>query len=142
MRVLITASREWTDKEAIWTALNAEYLTWNRKTIPNIGEWSGDTSCTEFVVVHGGARGGDMIADDWANRLHKHDPRVRPEAHPVSSEEWQMKGKSAGHQRNATMVKKGADVCLAFPLGESPGTRGCMKLAEKAKIPVVNGAET
>jgi hypothetical protein len=36
------------------------------------------------------------------------------------------------------MVSLGADVCLAFPLGASPGTRGCMNIAERAGIHVIN----
>lgn len=125
MRILVTASREWTDKGPIVLALHELYCDW----VPTAGDDN------EFVVVHGDARGGDKIADEWATEMHKKDPRVRPEAHPVSSEEWQIYGKGAGHRRNATMVKRGADKCLAFPIGESKGTRGCLRQAEKAKIP-------
>lgn len=40
------------------------------------------------------------------------------------------------HHRNAEMVNLGADVMLAFPLGQSAGTGGCMRLAEAGGIPV------
>ena len=36
------------------------------------------------------------------------------------------------------MVDLGADVCLAFPLGESRGTRDCMRRASEAGIPVID----
>jgi hypothetical protein len=32
------------------------------------------------------------------------------------------------------MVDLGAYICLAFPIGESPGTRDCIERAEKAGI--------
>jgi hypothetical protein len=43
----------------------------------------------------------------------------------------------AGPRRNARMVEKGADVCLALPYGASYGTKGCARLAKKAGIEVV-----
>ena len=82
------------------------------------------------VVVHGAARGADSHADHAAMNWG-----WTPERHPA---DWDRYGKSAGHRRNAHMISLGADVCLAFPLGESVGTRGCMQLAEAAGIPVVN----
>ena len=36
------------------------------------------------------------------------------------------------------MVNAGADLCLAFPLGESRGTRDCVRRADAAGIPVLN----
>jgi hypothetical protein len=36
------------------------------------------------------------------------------------------------------MVAAGADLCLAFPIGASPGTRSCMRLAAAAGIPVID----
>jgi hypothetical protein len=38
------------------------------------------------------------------------------------------------------MVSLGATLCIAFPLGASEGTRGCMRLAEAAGIPVLQCA--
>jgi len=36
------------------------------------------------------------------------------------------------------MIDLGADVLLAFPIGESAGTRGCIALAVAAGIPVLD----
>ena len=45
----------------------------------------------------------------------------------------------AGFIRNQRMVDTGAHVCLAFPRGESKGTRDCAKRAKAAGIPVIFG---
>lgn len=46
-------------------------------------------------------------------------------------------GLSIGPLRNEAMVQLGADVYVALPKGQSPGTRHCMGLAERAGIPVL-----
>lgn len=117
-RVLVTGSRAWTDEAAVRTALTKAWRVLGRP----------------FVLVHGGCPTGvDRIAADWA--IEHHCAYITAERHPA---DWKTHGKAAGPIRNAEMVNLGADVCLAFPLGESHGTRGCMALAEKAGIPVVN----
>lgn len=117
LRILITGSREWTDPDAILQAL--------------------DRAATEagippdrVTVVHGTARGADSLADSAARQLG-----MRTERHPA---DWRLYGKSSGHRRNAEMIRLGADICLAWPLGESRGTRGAMRLAGEAGIPVRN----
>lgn len=86
-----------------------------------------------MTLIHGGARGADTIAGDEWRALVGDRPSI-----VVYLADWERYGKSAGYRRNAEMVKAGADVCLAFPLGESRGTRMCMRLAEEAGIPVIN----
>jgi hypothetical protein len=113
LRILITGSRFWTDEDAIRQAI----------TIAARG-----VSSHKITVVHGGARGADTIAGRVAESFD-----IDVEVHQAN---WRRYGKSAGHRRNADMVNLGADICLAFPIGESRGTRGCMKLAEQAGIPV------
>lgn len=82
----------------------------------------------EITLVHGGARGADTLAAAiWSQS------GLPVEAHPA---DWNSFGGDAGTLRNERMVQLGADLCLAFPLGQSTGTRGCMDLAEKAGIPV------
>ncbi|AVP41949.1 hypothetical protein SEA_JSQUARED_66 [Mycobacterium phage Jsquared] len=118
-RVLITGSRVWKDRAAIWEALAVEL-----RRSPN-----------GLIVVHGGARGADDIADRWAWGMKQDGWNVLPELHRA---DWDRYGKRAGILRNIEMVKAGADVCLAFPLGVSRGTRHCMAAAEKAGILVIN----
>jgi len=91
-----------------------------------------------MVVVHGAARGADRLANDVAKALG-----CQVEPHPVPSWAWRREyaGKAAGHARNALMVRLGAAGCVAFPLGLSAGTRGCMVLADDAGIRVWNRGE-
>jgi hypothetical protein len=59
--------------------------------------------------------------------------RVEHEPHPA---DWRQ-GKYAGPHRNQHMVDLGADLCLAYPWGESRGTRGCARFASRAGIPTL-----
>jgi hypothetical protein len=92
----------------------------------------------ELVSVHGGARGWDLVVDRVGRRLG-----VQIEDYPVPSHAWRKEysGNRAGHVRNALMVRLGARGCIACPLGLSPGTRGCMVMAEDAGIRVWNRGE-
>jgi hypothetical protein len=118
LRILVTGSRHWTNRHVIAEAI--------KKAVADSGRTIDDE---DVIVVHGGAPGADKIADSVAFRL-----AYQVEAHPA---DWETHGAAAGPIRNAEMVALGADVCLAFPIGPSRGTRGCMALAEKAGIPVV-----
>ena len=118
-RVLVTGSRLWVNRSAVWQALRDQY----------------GISPSGITVVHGGANGADDIADRWAWGMKQDGYNVTPELHRA---DWDRFGRRAGHIRNYQMVKLGADVCLAFPYGESRGTRGCMKMAHRAGIPVID----
>lgn len=123
LRILVTGSRNWTDIEVIAEALGEAISVYS-----SVGSLP--------VLVHGGARGADSLADEVWQELIQYGLNLLPaEVHPA---QWSLYGRSAGHRRNAEMVALGAAVCLAFPLGESRGTRGCMRLAAAAGIPVVS----
>lgn len=86
-----------------------------------------------LIVVHGDAPGGDAIASRWAQAQGRIDAWVTQEPYPA---DWQGLGRAAGPARNRAMVKLGADICVAFPGPDySPGTRGCIELAQAAGIP-------
>lgn len=74
------------------------------------------------------------MADDVARKLGwVRDPV------PCTGQEWQRYGRSAGHRRNARMIhRRGYVGCVAFPVGLSAGTRGCMVAAADAGIRVWN----
>lgn len=128
-RVLITGSRDWTNRRTVWLALHVETQDLR----------SGDA----LVVVHGECpTGADRLAKRWVEVAQQHEAdhhaaqlacHVHEESHPA---DWESYGKAAGHIRNGWMVDQGADVCLAFPLPQSKGTFDCMRKAKKGGIPV------
>lgn len=126
MRILITGSRDWTDRDAIWDALN--------KTA---------TECGTVLVSGACPTGADRMGEEWAER----QPDVLVERHPA---EWNAhspecppwhqgmgKCKAAGFRRNRQMVELGADLCLAFIKDSSKGASMTARIAEEAGIPVV-----
>jgi hypothetical protein len=118
MRVLVTGGRDYTDRDTAWKVLDALH-----KTQP----------ITE--IIHGAARGADTLADHWALARE-----VRRQLFPVSKEDWEKYGKSAGHRRNRLMhATCPPDLVLAFPGG--PGTAGMVDIATKAGTPVVHSHE-
>lgn len=118
-RVLVTASRKWSNAAVIHSALNQELQQFG-----------------SLIVVHGGADGGDTIADCWAWAMHHAGYNVRPEKHDPDYDLYPPK--LAPLRRNEYMATLGADVCHAFPLEGGTGTRNCMSYAYGAGIPVVN----
>lgn len=114
VRILITGSRNWTDKQTIRNAID--------EIAYNLG-WP-------ITIVHGHCpTGADKLADDIAKELD-----VPVERHPA---DWDKYGKAAGPRRNQEMVDLGADVCLAFPLPDSRGTWDAIKRAMAADITTI-----
>lgn len=101
--VLITASREWTDHARMFERL---------KRYPK-----------GTILIHGGARGGDLIAASIGRQLG-----FTIHEYPYFGD----LGNAGGHARNRCMfavllmiMKHGFDCYVeAFPKGESRGTRG------------------
>jgi hypothetical protein len=128
LRLLCTGSRDWRD----WISIRRV-----------LGFYVGSVQGT-VTVIHGAQVsedekthekwGADYIVDQVAREL---GAVVDP--HPAK---WRMFGKRAGRLRNQEMVDlhfiRPIDLCLAWPLGKSPGTRDCMARAELAHIPVEN----
>jgi hypothetical protein len=117
IRVIICGSREFTDSALMTQALL------------DLKAWAGINPIT---IVHGNARGADLLSDSLAKQLI---PDATIEPHPAN---WNYYGKSAGPIRNAEMVSLGADLGLAFYIQgvDSRGTNGCVALMELAGIPV------
>ena len=113
-RVLVTGSRNWTNRAAITSALLG---------VESLEGWDVDT-----VVIMGDAQGADDMARQAAISLG-----YSVEVHKAS---WHKYGKRAGPDRNQRMVNAGANLCLAFPLAESKGTWDCVRRAAEAGIPV------
>lgn len=108
-RILVTGGRDLTDRALVYATLDA------------VRERFGP-----FVLVHGGARGADQLAHEWAVSRGMDIERVPAE--------WALYGRRAGPIRNAEMVRRGAALLVAFPGGR--GTADCVSRAEAARIPV------
>lgn len=108
-RVLITGSRDWTQAELI-----AEVI---------------GTLQPGDVVIHGGQRGADQLADRQA--------RVRGIAVFSIEAEWNKLGGQAGPIRNQRLIDEGKPTeAHAFPLPSSRGTWDCVNRCKTAGIPV------
>lgn len=116
MRVLITGSRDWDDREVIESTIT---------------EWWTEQGYPKHVFLVSGAchAGADRLAERVGAKLG-----FVIELHPAK---WQTHGKRAGFIRNSKMVKMGADICFAFIKNGSRGASHTAGLAEKAGIPTV-----
>lgn len=106
--VLVTGSRDWKDSAAVFNALD---------------------EIRPDILIHGDcSTGADADAAQWCDSGAVAMPAP-----------WDEHGRKAGPMRNSKMVSvlRALQFCgyectvLAFPLGASPGTRGCMALAEE-----------
>ena len=109
MRVLICGGRKYTDRGKILYTLRRYNAT---------------------VVIHGAAKGADMLADDCAKELG-----LEIEAYPAN---WKRHGRAAGPIRNKVMLKKSQpDLIIAFPTLGSKGTWDMVRKAQKAGVEVI-----
>jgi hypothetical protein len=82
------------------------------------------------VVIHGGARGADTLAAEWAWRNGKAEV-----VFPVTPEDWRIYGPIAGPRRNGIMLKEGKpDYVIAFPGGS--GTAHMVTAAQRKGVKV------
>jgi hypothetical protein len=79
-------------------------------------------------IIHGGARGADMLADRWAM-----DNRITC---TIYHADWQKHGRKAGPLRNQRMLDDAKpDVVVAMPGGR--GTADMVARAKAAGVPVI-----
>lgn len=78
------------------------------------------------VVVSGGARGADSLAERWAhtNQVDLH----------VFMAKWNQYGNKAGYKRNL-LIAEYADLVIAFPDKQSKGTYHTIGLFERFNKP-------
>lgn len=115
--VLVCGGRDYDDCAFVWECLDRVA---DRVTIT--------------AIRHGAARGADSLADQWAKRRGY---AVQP--FPVTSADWNAKGKAAGHLRNTAMLDAGNVVCVvAFPGGR--GTENMIRQAQERGVPVLRCA--
>lgn len=110
MRVLVCGDRNWTDRTLIRDRLSQ---------LP-----------TGTVIVQGGARGADRLAEQVADDLG-----FVVENYPA---EWDKYGRSAGPIRNREMLDTRPHLVIAFhdDLSKSKGTKDCVNEARNRNITV------
>lgn len=115
-KVLVTGSRDLTDWQGLYAALDAVYEI--------VGQYG-------MIVIHGDARGADSFADAWAV-FRSNVTVVRVPA------DWNNDGRGAGPIRNQRMLELNPEVVLAFfkSGAANRGTTHMTKIASEAGIPV------
>jgi hypothetical protein len=112
VKILVCGGRDFCDEVAVHSFLNTLAETYEITTL-----------------VHGGARGADTLAGNWAL---KYDVRVK-----VYKADWAKFGKAAGPIRNNEMLKlECPDIVVAFPGGN--GTEHMKKISKYAGVTVIN----
>lgn len=115
--VIVTGSRDLEDPHIVWDELSSL----SKRHHP-------------LFIRHGDCpTGADRFASIWSKDFYMPKDGVFEIKHPA---DWTRHGKAAGPIRNREMALAGADLCLAFPLGESRGTWNCVNECKKAGIPV------
>lgn len=110
-KIIIAGSRNFQDEGLLFSTLD--------KLISEIDD-------NDIEIVHGNCRGADLIGEKYALA---NDLKVA--SFPA---QWGLFGKKAGVLRNEEMAKyasKNNGILVAFPIGESKGTRNMIKLAKQ-----------
>ena len=110
MKVLVCGSRNWKRKESILKEL---------EKLPK-----------DTIIIHGAARGADLIAGDIAQHLG-----LTVKEFPA---DWDKYKKAAGIIRNKQMLEEKPNLILAFHenIESSKGTAHMIKIASEAGIEV------
>jgi hypothetical protein len=106
MRILVCGGREFEDADHLEAFLDAFH--------------QGPRGPITFVI-HGGARGADTLAGEWA--------RLRGISCTAYEANWALEGRAAGPIRNKRMLDEGIpDLVIAFP-----GGRGTANMIRQAR---------
>lgn len=107
-RILVCGGRDFSDVKLLWAYLDG---------LPFVVD----------LVITGGAKGADALADKWA--------AARGKARAIFPANWDGEGKSAGHRRNERMLEIGRpNRVIAFPGGR--GTSNMIRRARDHGVPV------
>ncbi len=108
MKILVCGGRDFNDVKLFDKTINTILL-----------------SSSIDLVIQGGARGADLMAEQWALRVGIQTIRF-----PAN---WDTYGRAAGPIRNTQMIEEGKpDLVVAFPGGR--GTADMIKKAKEAGI--------
>lgn len=109
MNICVAGCRDFTQQQFIEKHLNSI--------------WGGN----EFILISGGAKGVDQLAERWAKNLGIKIQRFKAD--------WDRHGKQAGIVRNLEMSKI-SDLLIAFWDRESSGTGHMVRTMTKLNKPV------
>jgi hypothetical protein len=110
MKVIIAGGRDFSDRNFLFKKCDSLLI---------------NIKVTE--IVSGGARGVDLLGEDYAMGCLYNWKRFPAD--------WDKHGKSAGYIRNEEMAKY-SDALIAFWDGKSKGTKHMIDLAKKHKLKV------
>jgi len=110
MKILVTGGREFRNRLLLEEVLNKIHK-----------------ADTIKMLIHGGARGADLMAANWAKGLGIHTA--------LCEANWTVFQYMAGPLRNEAMLILNPNLVLAFPGGK--GTANMVRLSKKAGIDVV-----
>jgi hypothetical protein len=114
-RVLVCGGRDYNDGDKVF------------KTLKDI--WFKCKPMSGMVIIHGGAKGADSLAGQFANKAGINNTEFKAD--------WKQYGLKAGYIRNKTMLDEGKPhLVVAFPGGK--GTAMMVKLATDAGVEVLN----
>lgn len=122
-RILVCGGRNFTDRDLIDSILIE--LCISRGWVTDSDEYG--NFLPVVTIIHGGARGADLLAGDWA--VCNWCPTEEYKA------DWDRLGKSAGFIRNQLMIDSKPVLVVAFPGGN--GTAHTVNRAKVAGIEVL-----
>lgn len=111
MKTIIAGMRDFTDASEVYRAIKLANIT-----------------ITE--VVSGGATGVDAIGEQWAE-----ENGLTVDRYPVTKDDWNKFGRSAGPRRNAEMATV-AEALIAVWDCKSKGTKNMIETALNQKLKV------
>ena len=115
MKLALVGSRDYTNYSQFKSVINKTLKKWNKK-ISDV-----------TLVISGGAKGADTLAEQWANEYKKPMTTFIPD--------WKAFGKGAGIMRNTDIVNWCTHM-IAFPSIKGKGTQDSIQKAKNAEKPV------
>lgn len=113
MRVLVCGGRDFSDWAKLSKTLHDMFIVYDETPFPHLPEG--------FVLIQGGAKGADSLADQWSHLYGVASLEFKAD--------WKTHGKAAGPIRNQQMLDQGSpDLVIAFP-----GGRGTADMVQRSK---------
>lgn len=124
VKILITGSREWPNDQSTINMVTRALFHVLRTEQPEVA--------VSFIV------GDCPTGADWALRQMADEAGLE---YDMRIARWDLYDKAAGPIRNQEMVDTRPDLVLAFPKpgSRNKGTLGCMLMAKRADIQVIDG---